>query len=195
MTMITVPGLSKAEAWDGEQSMLPPGDYVFQIEGCAITNAKSSGKPQLELDLVVVAGETETLNGATKKHWVSLSEKAVGRLRALTEAIGLVIPDNDAFDTDVLIGQQFVAEVYADTYKKVDTGTGVETEMPTFKLRKERSVATWGAEATTTAATPVTPAAPTAPARAAQPGPRAPAQPGRIAGPAVRAPIPMARKA
>ena len=82
--------LSNVQAWDGESSLVPPGNYTFEVAG--VTQEQSNnGKPQLALDLTVVAAEgTEQYNGSKMKHWISLTAAAAGRLKNFLDAVGIV---------------------------------------------------------------------------------------------------------
>lgn len=169
--------LNAAQAWDGESSMVPPGIYVFEIEGAAQEmSGAQPPKPQLVLDLIVVAAEgTEQYNGSKMKHWVSLTAKAAGRLKNLLDAVGLV-PGADGFDDQDLIGRQFEAEVFENEYKVMDPVNGEVTKKST-KIRKELPVG--GVAASTAPAAPAPAAAP-----AAAPAPAPAAAPARTAAPA-----------
>jgi hypothetical protein len=169
--------LAEADAWDGEGGNFPiPGNYIFEITA-AVQENSSQGKPQLMLDLVVVQGETtETENGKTMKHWVSLTAKAAGRLKNLLDACGIV-PAPEGFDDQELPGKQFWAEVFEDEYMQT-TPMGPVPKKST-KIRKEIAVEGAVTQASPRAAAPApkpAPAAAAAPARAAAPklpaGPR-----------------------
>jgi hypothetical protein len=178
MAKVTIPevNLNETAAWDGEQSTLPPGEFMFEVIDCTIKPPKKDGQsPQLEFDLEVLAGvDTDQCNGQSKKHWLSLAPKAAGRVRNMLDACG-VAPDADGgFDSDDFKGKQFIAESYEETYDKPDLTTGETKPVINNRLRKERPVeAGWsgGGEV----AQPEQPEQPAKPAATA-PVKRAPAQ-------------------
>jgi hypothetical protein len=196
--------LNEVDSWDGSQSgNLPLGEYEFEVTAATPGTAKTGSK-QVEFDLVVVAGaETDTVNGATKKHWMYLLKSCAGRTRAMVDACGVQMDANGAFDTDHFIGQHFIAEVYEDTFNKPNLDTGSVDTKITNKIRKERhvSVGFTGQEPvaevapTVPAPRPASAAAHAAPpARPLPPGPRAPGAAGStLPRPGQRAPLP-ARK-
>ena len=132
--------LNDTTAWDGEQSMLPPGEYLFEVVDCTIKPPKKEGQfAQLEFDLEVVAGaDSDQSNGSQKKHWLSLSPKAAGRVRNMIDACGVPIEADGGFDSDNFKTTRFIAESYEDSYDKPDLATGEVTAKVTSKLRKER---------------------------------------------------------
>jgi hypothetical protein len=204
------PNLNEVPAWDGEANMLPPGEYCFEVAACAVTNTKNNN-PQLEMDLTVIAGaDTEACNGAAKKHWVVMTEKAAGRVRNMLDACGVQMEADGSFDSDHFIGTQFIAEVYEDSYDKPDLATGGNVTKLTNKIRKERPVTAGFSSGDQPTVEPAqqqqqqqTAPATRAPAPAARPAPAAapsrPLPPGpRVVGntlprPGARAPIPGKR--
>ena len=192
-------------AWDGCGGMLPPGLYDFAVTNVELKQT-STGRPQIELDLTVIAGVdpvTDAYNGQTKKDWRLLGGKSavLGRLKSLLDACGVQIAANGDFDTDELRDRQFTAEVYEDSYDKPDPATGTVKTITNTRIRGEQSLggATEAPAAPAPAPArpapaPAAPAAPMAPARAAAPTlPSAP----RVAGavlprPAAR-PVPARR--
>jgi hypothetical protein len=182
MALVQVPGvnLNEVDAWDGSAgAVLPIGEYVFEVTAVTGGNAKT-GTANLEFDLLVIVGaDTETVNGATKKHWIYLTEKSAGRVRSMVNACGVNMTAEGAFDSDHFVGQQFIAEVYEDSFKKPNLETGETDTKVTNKIRKERPVSAGfsGQEVEAVPAAASTPA-PRAPAPAAAPAaPAAPARP------------------
>ena len=189
MPKVSIPevNLNETSAWDGGMSMLPPDEYMFEVVDCVIVPAKKEGgHPQLEFDLTVVASATgEQYNGSEKKHWLSLSPKAAGRVRNMLDACGIAPEADGGFDTDLFKGTSFIAEVYEDTYKKANLTTGEQDEIVTNKIRKERPVSAGWSDG---AAAPAAQAAPAAtPAATAQRAPTAPAAKPAAAAPAASA--------
>lgn len=170
--------LNAVAAWDGESSMLPPGNYTFEITGVEQGMSSSAQpKPQLTLDLQVVAAEgSDQYNGAKCKHRVPLTAKAAGRCKNLLDAVGL---NPEGLDDQALIGCQFNAEVIENQYTKMDPVLGEQVKTNT-KIQKESPAGPFGVEAAAApesapAADPAPAAAPTAAAAPAQ-RPAAPAQ-------------------
>jgi hypothetical protein len=187
--------LNKTSAWDGEANILPPGEFAFEIEDCVILPAKAADKhPQLEFDLTVIGGaDTDQYNGSSKKHWLSLSPNAAGRVRNMLDACGVAIEADGGFDSDGFKHTQFIAEVYEDSFEKPDLNTGNTITKITSKMRKERPMsAGWsGGEApVSTAPASAAPTASVAPASAAP----AQAAPAALAAPASAAPAKTAPK-
>ena len=131
--------LNSVQPWDGEGFAITPGDYTFEVKTVLQTVSKQN-KPQLKMELGVIAGEvTEAHNGATMRHWISLSPKAAPRLRAFMDAIGITADAEGGFDDQDFVGRQFIAEVYEDQYQKgVNLETGEPIMKTTSKIRKER---------------------------------------------------------
>lgn len=182
MPKVSIPevDLNQISPWDGGSSMLPPGEYVFEIAECVVVPPKKAdGSPQLEFDLVVQGGaDSDQYNGIERKHWLSLAPKAAGRVRNMLDATGVQPEADGSFDSDLFKGTQFIAEVYEDTYQKADltVPSGVR-EVVTNKIRKERPVsAGWsnGVE-TAPASAPASTPAPAPKAPAPGPTPKAPA--------------------
>jgi hypothetical protein len=195
--------LNEVPAWDGGASgNLPIGEYEFEVTAATVGLAKT-GTKNLEFDLMVIAGaETDTVNGATKKHWVYLTDKSAGRVRSMLDACGVQMDANGAFDTDHFLGQHFIAEVYEDSFDKPNLSTGTTDTKITNKIRKERHVSVGftgqGSVAEDVAPNvpaprPAPAAAPTAPpARPLPPGPRVPGVAGSaLPRPGQRAALPV----
>jgi hypothetical protein len=177
--------LNEVPAWDGGASgNLPIGEYEFEVTAATVGLAKT-GTKNLEFDLMVIAGaETDTVNGATKKHWVYLTDKSAGRVRSMLDACGVQMDANGAFDTDHFLGQHFIAEVYEDSFDKPNLSTGTTDTKITNKIRKERHVSVGF---TAPAAAPTAP-----PARPLPPGPRVPGVAGSaLPRPGQRAALPV----
>jgi len=177
--------LSQAQPWDGESNGVPPGTYIFDIAGAA-QEMSNNGKPQLVLDLIVVAGDgTEAYNGAKQKHWVPLTAKAAGRLKNLLDAVGLAVGP-EGFDDQDLLGRQFQADVVEEQYEEMSpTGPVPKTSR---KIKHEVPVA--GSETPAQASTSTA-----APAPAPAPAAAAPAQPARPATPPAKPAAPVAAAA
>lgn len=157
--------MSNVRAWDGESGGIqPPGWYDFTIDE-VVQEASSQGNPQLVLSLTVLNGlETEINNGRQTKHWISLTEKAAGRLKNFLDAVGLVV-GAEGFDDQDLVGRSFRAEVFESMYTKEDAVNG-PTEKTSYKIRKEMSIPAAEGDVPAAAAAPSAPPA-QAPAQAA----------------------------
>lgn len=99
---ITLPDLSSVEAWKGG-GILPPGKHT-----CRITDARdgtsSGGHPQIEIEWEAVEGEHA---GSSIREWVVITERSLGKIRALLDAIQFQVPAG-AFQLDVtaLVGKR-----------------------------------------------------------------------------------------
>jgi hypothetical protein len=162
--------LATVAAWNGESSMVSPGQYYFQVME-VVQEASSKGNPQLVISLQVIGGvESEAHNGAKMKHWISLTLKAAGRLVNFCNACGVVLGAG-GFDDQDLVDKQLMAEVYEDTYTK-QTAAG-PVEKTSTKIRNEEPI-----PGAAPAAAPVALSAPTPqPAAVAPPAARQPALP------------------
>ena len=113
--------LGEVQAWNGVGGGLTPGNYIFEVEEVIQEAAKSSGNLQLVVTLRVLNGDTEVHNGQTTKHWLSLTPKAAGRLKAFMDAVGLAPgADGTSFDDQELVGRQFMAEVFEQDVRLPD---------------------------------------------------------------------------
>jgi hypothetical protein len=182
MARIAIEGvnLNETPKWDGEGGGLPPGEYCFRIDGKPeVTNAKSSGKPQLQLKLVVEgSADGETYNGQTMTMWYSLAPKAAKRLKCILDAAGVPCAAEGDFESDDFEGKFFIAEVFSEEYATGETNmqTGDPVMRTATRLKKERTVDEGYSNQTAAAPAEEAPAAP-APAAAA-PAPVAKAVPG-----------------
>lgn len=130
--------LNDVEAWGGEGGMLPPGEYHFMIENAVQAQSKN-GKPQLELDLVVI-NEGE-MKGRKSKQWYTLNfEKDTPRkrLKQLILATGIPLDGNGDFDDAQLKGATFVADLVAEQYEVADQVTGQKLTKDRTRLQNER---------------------------------------------------------
>jgi hypothetical protein len=203
-----ISGLTEASSFDGTGGNLPtPGEYVFEVTDKEVGQSKG-GHTQLTLSLKVIQGaETQAFNDTNMKHFFTITEHAgsKGRIRCLLEACEVPF-DGAGFDENLLVGKQFIGEVYQDDWEKDDVATGGKVKKTNTKIRKERTLAAGWSDSTSTAETETAAApappppppppphgpAPAAkvPAQAAQPGPRAP-----LPKPGLRpAPLPAPRK-
>jgi hypothetical protein len=193
MPKVLIPetNLNETNPWDGEQTILPPGEYAFRVEDCTIKPPKTADKqPQLEFDLIVIGGaDTDQYNDSSKKHWLSLAPKAAGRVRNMLDACGVPIEADGGFDSDGFKGTEFIAEIYEESYDKPNLQTGETTPVVTSRLRKERPIsAGWSSgEAPVVSAPAAKPAAAAPAALAPAAAPAATAAPPAKAAPAATA--------
>lgn len=129
----------EVQGWGGESEALPPGtDYVFRVDKIA-QGQSSTGKPQLELDLVV-CNEGE-LKGRASKSWYTLNfEKDTPRkrVRQLIDATGVQMDQAGGIDDQAFIGRYFVGDVVHEPYQKADPVSGQMVEKTRTKICNER---------------------------------------------------------
>lgn len=149
--------LSNVQPWDGTSSRIEAGTYVFEVTEAVSGKSKSSGQPMITLTNKVVS--EGPMMGKEQKSWVSLSEKARGRLRSFLDAAQIPY-DNKGFSVSAFVGAQYEADVREEPYQGTDDMGQPVTRMST-KIVGERTVG--GA--------PVVAPAPVAPAKAAPAAP------------------------
>jgi hypothetical protein len=134
--------LHEVQAWGGSGGLLPPNsDYVFLIEAAAIETSSGKGVPQLCINVKVL--NTGEVQGRTGKFWYNLNfekGKARERLKALTDACAVALDANGSFDDQQVVGRQFMADVVADSYDKVDPTTNQKITKDTTRIQNERAL-------------------------------------------------------
>lgn len=110
--------LNDIEAWGGEITKLPPGEFSFKIKAADIENKEKDGKTQSQLvvDLEVISGP---FAGKTAKSWFGLDftkDTPRKRLKSLVNASGIAVSPNGSFDSAQLIGCKINADVTHETY-------------------------------------------------------------------------------
>lgn len=107
------------DAWGGEISTLPPGEYQFKIKAADV-ESKEDGekiKNQLVIDYEVVSG---AFSGKIAKAWFNLDftkDTPRKRLKSLVQAAGIAVSPNGSFDTAQLLGCKLNADVIHRTYE------------------------------------------------------------------------------
>lgn len=86
----------------GAFPLLPEGTYVVRVVD-ASEGTSSNGNPQIIVDLEVVDGEQK---GQTLRDWITVTEKALGRVKGILAALRYEIPDGDfELPSSALIGR------------------------------------------------------------------------------------------
>lgn len=102
-----------------------PGDYTVEVEAAELTKAKSSGNPMVVLNLRIVGTE---FDGLTLIDRLTLTEKAMFRVVAFMQAIGLPTPRKKfKLSTARFVGKRLTVTVedddpYQGTIKSVVRG-------------------------------------------------------------------------
>ena len=132
------------DAWDGESGFNPPaqGDYVFRVTE-AEQSKSSKGNQMLVTTLEVVSaaeGQETDQAGKTMKDWRTWhTQGGARRLKSLVLASGIEPDKSGSFDTDDLVGREFVATVVVET-RPVSNPDGTTTEYDNARIYKERRV-------------------------------------------------------
>lgn len=108
--VLNIPDLSEVEAWTG----LEPGTYQARVADAKIGRSRSN-HPELELAFQIGRqaedGVTEFRpGGGTITDWIAVTEKSLGRVRALTDALQLP-PSIGTLQRSALIGQRATIRV------------------------------------------------------------------------------------
>lgn len=127
-------------AWNGQSSIVPPGDdYVFQIEEAIQKASSGKGVPQLQIT-VVVCNEGE-MAGRKSNFWYSMNfeyPQARSRIKALAEACGIQFDANGGFEDTHFIGKRFMADVVNKPFEKTNASTGEVKTVDRSEIQNER---------------------------------------------------------
>jgi|SRR5882672_3515850 len=133
--------LNDVEAWGGEVSTLPPGEYQLKVKAADVEQKDSDGKitSQLVVDYEVTSG---AFSGKVVKAWFTLDftkDTPRKRLKSLVVACNIEVSPNGSFDTAQLVGCQLNADVIHQTYmSKPDPITGNPVEKTSVRVVNER---------------------------------------------------------
>ncbi len=90
-----ITGLDQVGTEETPQTLIPPGEYLVGVTAAEEKTSKN-GHPQIALDLEILEGE---LKGRGVKDWVTVTERAMWRVKQVLTAIGY--PIAAVGDTDV----------------------------------------------------------------------------------------------
>lgn len=134
-------GLNDVEAWGGEITQLPPGEYQFKIKAADVEQKEKDGKviSQLVVDYEVLSG---AFAGKPGKAWFTLNfakDTPRRRLKSLVTAAGITVSPNGSFDSNQLVGCKLNADVIHESYESgPDPITGVKIEKTAVRIVNER---------------------------------------------------------
>jgi hypothetical protein len=90
-----ITGLDQVGTEETPQTLIPPGEYLIGITAAEEKTSKN-GHPQVALDLEILEGE---LKGRGVKDWVTVTERAMWRVKQVLVAIGY--PNADSGEVDL----------------------------------------------------------------------------------------------
>jgi hypothetical protein len=90
-----ITGLDQVGTEETPQTLIPPGEYLIGITAAEEKTSKN-GHPQVALDLEILEGE---LKGRGVKDWVTVTERAMWRVKQVLVSIGY--PNADSGEVDL----------------------------------------------------------------------------------------------
>jgi hypothetical protein len=90
-----ITGLDQVGTEETPQTLIPPGEYLVGITAAEEKTSKN-GHPQVALDLEILEGE---LKGRGVKDWVTVTERAMWRVKQVLVSIGY--PNADSGEVDL----------------------------------------------------------------------------------------------
>ena len=90
-----ITGLDQVGTEETPQTLIPPGEYLIGVTAAEEKTSKN-GHPQVALDLEILEGE---LKGRGVKDWVTVTERAMWRVKQVLVAIGY--PNADSGEVDL----------------------------------------------------------------------------------------------
>jgi hypothetical protein len=106
---VKITGLDQVGTEETPQTLIPPGDYIIGITA-AEENTSKNGHPQVALDLEILEGE---LKGRGVKDWVTVTERAMWRVKQVLVAVGYPNAESGEVDLDAakMIGGKAVITI------------------------------------------------------------------------------------
>jgi hypothetical protein len=92
---VKITGLDQVGTEETPQTLIPPGEYLIGVTAAEEKTSKN-GHPQVALDLEILEGE---LKGRGVKDWVTVTERAMWRVKQVLMAIGY--PNADSGEVDL----------------------------------------------------------------------------------------------
>jgi len=104
-----IKGLDQVGTKETPQTLIPPGEYLIGVTAAEEKTSKN-GHPQVALDLEILEGE---LKGRGVKDWVTVTERAMWRVKQVLMAIGYPIAASGEVDLDAskMIGGKAIITV------------------------------------------------------------------------------------
>ena len=109
-----ITGLDQVGTEETPQTLIPPGEYLVGITAAEEKTSKN-GHPQVALDLEILEGE---LKGRGVKDWVTVTERAMWRVKQVLVAIGYPNADSGEVDLEApkMIGGKAVITIKHELY-------------------------------------------------------------------------------
>ena len=109
-----ITGLDQVGTEETPQTLIPPGEYLIGVTAAEEKTSKN-GHPQVALDLEILEGE---LKGRGVKDWVTVTERAMWRVKQVLVAIGYPNADSGEVDLDApkMIGGKAVITIKHELY-------------------------------------------------------------------------------
>lgn len=104
-----ITGLDQVGTEETPQTLIPPGEYLIGVTAAEEKTSKN-GHPQVALDLEILEGE---LKGRGVKDWVTVTERAMWRVKQVLVSIGYPNADSGEVDLQVpkMIGGKAVITI------------------------------------------------------------------------------------
>ena len=135
--------LNEIDAWGGETTQLPPGEYQLKVTAADVEQKEDGEKikSQLVVNYEVISG---AFSGKTIKAWFMLDftkDTPRKRLKSLVNATGIGVSPNGSFDTAQLLACKLNADVVHESYQsKPDPITGQSVEKTAIRVVNERTL-------------------------------------------------------
>ena len=109
-----ITGLDQVGTEETPQTLIPPGDYLVGITAAEEKTSKN-GHPQVALDLEILEGE---LKGRGVKDWVTVTERAMWRVKSVLTSIGYPIAASGEVDLQApkMIGGKAIITIKHELY-------------------------------------------------------------------------------
>jgi hypothetical protein len=109
-----ITGLDQVGTEETPQTLIPPGEYLVGITAAEEKTSKN-GHPQVALDLEILEGE---LKGRGVKDWVTVTERAMWRVKQVLTSIGYPIAASGEVDLDApkMIGGKAIITIKHELY-------------------------------------------------------------------------------
>ena len=109
-----ITGLDQVGTEETPQTLIPPGEYLVGVTAAEEKTSKN-GHPQVALDLEILEGE---LKGRGVKDWLTVTERAMWRVKQVLTSIGYPIAASGEVDLEVpkMIGGKAVITIKHELY-------------------------------------------------------------------------------
>jgi hypothetical protein len=109
-----ITGLDQVGTEETPQTLIPPGEYLIGVTAAEEKTSKN-GHPQVALDLEILEGE---LKGRGVKDWVTVTERAMWRVKQVLTSIGYPIAASGEVDLDApkMIGGKAIITIKHELY-------------------------------------------------------------------------------